>query len=272
MEFKRLFLGETQNSSKTWITNPQVLNLFFDEQDQVLVASTRVPLIIRNEALGFLITYELIHFQYNYRTQMLTSYGVPLFKAISTNKKRSNERWEAERLQTYQGSFSHFLKALQRDQLKENNFDLYTLFRVPNPMRPNDAYLNKQIIYWRAKAGTTQGRDSLAFYENLFTKPKVVDSVGIKIERADVLLNKHPENYLAYHGLLLLVYHESEEAGFRFGKPLPYQKTVIHFTGKGLQFYTNGYYEDVRDLYFEGYMGWSEKLPNMLPLDYIVKQ
>jgi hypothetical protein len=38
---------------------------------------------------------------------------------------------------------------------------------------------------------------------------------------------------------------------------------------KGVTVYDNGYYEEPNDILLDGYLGWSEKMGDMLPLNYV---
>lgn len=272
-EFKRLFIGSNQFAQTTSIENASVLRFYFDENERVLSAFAKTPLIIKNQALGFTIFYDLIHFQADFKSGKLLSFGVPRFEALPEGKPRTVKRWNASRLQSYHGSFSHLLKALQENRLRENGFDLYFLYKVVNRTRPSDSYLDERISYWRNKVRENHNNvsDSLGYYGRLKNESSIIDSIGAKINDGRVLM-KEGSNHLDYHGSILVLYNQPEEPGYRYGRPLPYQKSIIHLLGNGLTLYDNGYYEDVRDLLLEGYMGWTEKISRMLPLEYLAAQ
>ncbi|NBP71067.1 MAG: hypothetical protein EBU52_20305, partial [Cytophagia bacterium] len=70
---------------------------------------------------------------------------------------------------------------------------------------------------------------------------------------------------------LKVLYKEREEALYAMGQRRPpqrFQESVVHFTDDELKIYPNGYYEDVRSLFMQGYLGWSGKIAEMLPTDY----
>jgi hypothetical protein len=275
-QFKLYFVGDTKNSLRTEIINPRAVYLYFDPDDRLLLGFGKKSIEIENRALGYKLYYELKDFQLDYRQGKLAYFGIPRFEPLGTNRKSEAKRWEGERQRAYNGSFTHFIQCLRQNNLAENGFEVHALFRVQNRNRPDDAYLSKRINYWREKLKVGQGNtivlsskhDSLAYYLNLRSMPKVIDSVGRKITDTKELFNKD-NDVIKYTGLLKVSFGEPEEEKYAQGrKPQRIQQSVVHLLGKELRVYDNGYYEDVKDVFLEGYLGWSEKIAELLPLDY----
>lgn len=275
--FKWNFLGLTRNASQTRVINPHVLNLYFDQDDKILVAHAKQPIEIENHALGYKIYYLLEDFKVDYRSGKLDYYGIPRFSSMVPTRKGELKRWTREQERAYYGSFTHFIKSFKQNQLTENGFEVHTLFKVPNRDRPSDAYLDERIKSWQGKqtsnpifiVGSVEVRDSLTYYMILRSRPKLVDSVGYKITDTRPLFSADDNSILQYSGMLQVTFDEREEARYALGRqPLKKQRSVVHLLGKQLRIYDNGYYEDVRNVFLDGYWAWSEKIAELLPLDY----
>lgn len=275
-QFKSYFLGSTQNASRTQILNPRTVRLYFDPSDRILTGRAKTEIEIENRALGYKIYYQLVEFVVDFANENMVYLGIPRFEELSPKGNREHERWMEERRRAYNGSFIHFIKSLKQNELEKNGFEAHAFFRVPNKSRPTDAFLNEKIKYWRERSiskGTIviHKDDSLAYYYRLRSMPKERDSIGHKIIDVAELFSKGSNDEISYKGMLQVTYkNEREELNYEPSRsPLKVQVSIIHFTGNNaIKLYDNGYYESVRDVFFEGYMGWSEKLADLFPLGY----
>lgn len=281
--FKKNFLGLTKNASQLVIKNPRNLRLYLDPHDVVLVAFAKQPVEIENRALGYKIFYQLKDFQVDFKNDKMVYIGIPRFLLLEPKGPKELGRWEEARKRAYAGSFSHFIQSIKRNELHSNGFEVYTIFRIPNTKRPDEKYLNDRISSLRKKYMEIDGtvsvdrnsiRDSLNYYSAKLALPKVIDSVGHKIADSRELFAPGSNNLITYRGILQVTYkNEREENNYTPDKPpLKQQQSIIHFLGNSIKLYENGYYEDVRDVFFEGYMGWSEKLAELLPQDFIPEE
>ncbi len=275
--FKQAFLGTGKNSASCKIANLNDLYIDFDPQDGVITAFSRKPLEVTNQALGYKVIYDLHHFEIDYRRQQQVYLGIPRFEKLTPKNANQLKRWEKERKEAYLGSFTHFIHLLQQGDLK-NEFEVQELFRVPNRERPPNAVLNEKIKIWRLKSLNPEGRvinnaahDSLDYYIKLKRKPELVDSLGRLFVDVSPLLDT-ARNNIIYTGMLRLTYKNEKEdllyAQQNGRAPLRMQYSVVHFL-QPVAIYDNGYYEDVRNVFFEGYLGWSEKIADILPLGYV---
>lgn len=150
--------------------------------------------------------------------------------------------------------------------------------RGKNKGRPSDAYLMERIERIRKKLmaykGTTVGRadliDSLSWYTQKYREPVVTDDLGRKITDASEIFGFGTKDVIRYKGLIQVTFkREAEENNYTVEKPpLKTQQSVINFLNQ-IKIYENGYYEKVNDVFFDGYMGWSEKLAELLPQEYM---
>lgn len=127
--FRDLFLGTSDHARETVITNPYVLD--FRNERGFFTATSSQPLEIENRALGYRIRYVLGELregrestaQYSARYTMYYT-GQAFFEEMEPRDPREAERWTRNRKQAFEGSLQHFLWALTRDRLTDENFDL----------------------------------------------------------------------------------------------------------------------------------------------------
>ncbi|MBX2901279.1 MAG: carboxypeptidase-like regulatory domain-containing protein [Cyclobacteriaceae bacterium] len=269
--FKRAFLGDVPNAKSCTILNPRDLHLYFDQATHTLVAHARQPLKIENRALGYTINWYLQKFELNYQTSRLEIFGIPVFENLTAKNTSEAKRWQRERQRAYEGSVTHFMRAIRSNQVEEAGFRIFEFYRVPNRKRPSDEWLNEKIKYHREKntrANEMYISDSLRYFIELRNQPRMVDSIGRKELKLPV-----EDGQLAFTGMLKIDYlHEREAAAYaemngRF--PARFQTSIMHVLVPGLKIYENGYYENAYDVFFEWYWAWSEKMSDLLPLNYL---
>jgi hypothetical protein len=120
--FEKEFIGKTGNAGRCKIMNPEVLSFSRDKDTGVLSASSDSILHIENQALGYFMDIIIKYFT---TKDFKTSYTIYLFfREIPSSDATVLQRWEKNRLRLYRGSFRHFLSALARGRLKEENFQV----------------------------------------------------------------------------------------------------------------------------------------------------
>jgi hypothetical protein len=271
--FRQGFLGTTRNARSARIVNEDDLDFDFDAQTRVFTAFSRNPIIVENKALGYRLIYDLYDFKIDYTNNAQAFFGIPRFENLADKTKG---RWDRERKRAYLGSFSHFVRLLRSGSFEEH-FDVFEFFRNPNPERPSEEILKQKIKYWGERQLTSGNlivkpgsafTDSLSYYISLRKLPELVDSIGRKMDAT--LLTNADRTKITYTGMLYMIYkNEREEEGYTISRqgPQAQQYSVVHFFAP-VSIYDNGYYGDVRDVFFEGYLGWAEKIADTLPLEY----
>lgn len=275
--FKRLFIGQTNNSKECKILNPSDIYVYFDRSDNTLVAYARKPIEIVNEALGYKIYYLLDTFVMDGKTDRLVVLGIPRFEELVATTPAQERRWLRHRDETYYGSLSDFLLSVVNNCAGENGFSVSEFFRVPNRNRPPQELLDKKLAYWREESKRHNGgevvitdarNDSLSYYLNLNRKPSLVDSLGARITDFAPLFRG---TRLTYTGMLHVTYtNEREQASYtqlNGRASSAHQQSIIHLTNP-ITIYENAYYEAILDVFLEGYLAWSEKISELLPLGY----
>lgn len=118
--FTREFLGQSGNSRKCAILNPEYLNFQYDEPSGLLTASMDRALKIRNDALGYSI--ELLLQKFEFSKSAVVYSIIPHFIDLSPSDPSENQRWSKARQRTYLGSFRHFMSCLAANRLEEGGF------------------------------------------------------------------------------------------------------------------------------------------------------
>lgn len=273
--FIRGFLGETENAASCKILNPKDIYLDYDRANRILTGFSRKPIIIENTALGYKIFYDLQLFELDLNLSHQIFLGVPRFEELQPKNNGQQKRWAKERVRAYNGSFSQFIHLLKTDTVNDD-FVVTELFKVRDRTRPSTKYLDKRIAYWTnelMKGKRSGGKvDSLSFYDNLRRRPEYQDSLGRVFTDLSMLMGAD-RNTILYTGYLYIVYKkEREESTYAYNNQrgaVNEQHSIIQIFYPGLVVYENGYYEDVRNIFFDGYMGWAEKISDLLPLDYL---
>ena len=132
--FRPVFLGATPNAERTAVLNPEVLDLSY-ERGRALEASAAVPLVVRNEALGYELTF------YDFRLEAEgadRAWGSVLAYRDLCGGGACGPGVEAARARAYAGSVDHFLTSLVRGRLDEAGF---AVRRVSGPGRHGGALL-----------------------------------------------------------------------------------------------------------------------------------
>ncbi|MCC8426749.1 carboxypeptidase-like regulatory domain-containing protein [Mucilaginibacter sp. UR6-11] len=124
--FKMFFLGK--GALQCIIKNPHTLKLHYDNTTYILTASTREPLIIENQALGYRVYYDLISFTHH---PGRTSYsGHTHFDEMQPASDEEKKKWESNREKAYYGSFMHFVRSLLNVRLMEEGFVVRKLVKA----------------------------------------------------------------------------------------------------------------------------------------------
>lgn len=122
--FKEEFIGNTNNSEKTKIVNPEVINFRVDKNSGTLQAYTDSTIIINNMALGYRLKVILDSFSFNRKDLLRFIYHCQ-FEELNPEDDEQKELWEDNRKDCYLGSQKHFFTSLI-DKSAGDEFRLYT--------------------------------------------------------------------------------------------------------------------------------------------------
>lgn len=121
--FRKEILGQSQNAQQSVIENPEALDFTYDAERNSLSAFSQFPLQIRNDALGYRVSYFLESFKK--AESELRFRGKIRFRNLQPMSSGEKRQWRKNRKRSYYGSFNHFKKSLLNGELKKEGFRIY---------------------------------------------------------------------------------------------------------------------------------------------------
>ena len=273
--FVRGFIGQTPNSSKCKITNPDILRIIFDPDSALLKVTSRDFLIIENQALGYRIKYLLEDFSLYYHYNYQTYWGFTLFEEMKPKNRREAEKWHKKRLEAFLGSTQHFMKAVFYQNYESEGFEVRKLRRILNPDRQPETTIRNAIKSLH-NPGFVMNSDTMNYWMKESGKPKILEILNPHILPPDsIVLKTDSLTQLQFTDYLHIVYKKEKEAieylqqnRGNIAKRGP-QTSLIYLTQPYVHIEENGILSNPLALFVEGYWGWKEKVAEMLPFDYM---
>jgi hypothetical protein len=276
--FLESFIGTSAFAKDCVIKNTHDVRFRHDGIAKKLNAVAYEPLIIENKSLGYTIIYEMQNFEFDFKNNYLVYVGYPLFKEMD-GSKRQQQRWQKNRQDAYEGSMTHFMRALFRNQLSEAGFEIRHCMRIKNVEKERvKAVRKKQVISNMALNGTLSMQsghpDSTRYYEKILRQSDFItlldsaqlraDSIAYAIDSVTVGLDF--KDYLDVLYTKKLV----DDAYLRIfpGNGKSQISQVFLANTRPIQVLGNGTYFPPQELLSLGYWAWSEKIATMLPYDY----
>ena len=134
--FREQFLGKTSNAKATKIENEDAIYFDYNSKTKTLKAYSDQPLLIKNTALGYKLTYELVNFEVVFsRETMMSSEVVRSYYAGLSRfgDTTIDTRTQKKREKAYQGSQLHFFRNLVNKIWNKDNFLLFNGSYLDNP-------------------------------------------------------------------------------------------------------------------------------------------
>ncbi|GAA4745268.1 hypothetical protein GCM10023229_26410 [Flavisolibacter ginsenosidimutans] len=270
------FIGTTEYSRDCRIKNPEALKFRNSKKNNTLTAVAVAPLQIENKALGYRITYQLEDFRYNFKTRMLFYAGFPFFQNLQGSDHKQRQ-WEKAREDVYLGSMLQFMRALYRNKIVEEGFDVRRLQKIPNAEKNRVKMIYKTSSVRADENGrlvSTVNRDSSAYYNRIMREDDFKKVYGKDLLRGDSMAYAIDSTVAGFDfpDYLLVIYkYKKNPPEFKQMFPKSSDAMMSEITlvnGKPLQVLANGSYFNPEDLLSTGYWGWWEKMGTMLPFDY----
>lgn len=269
--FKNLFIGTSTLGAKCDIMNPKDIRFYFSNADRTLIADNTRPIIIINKSLGYRIEYDMQHFSYDERNQILMIEGYPFFTEMQGTKKQM-ETWQKNRNISYRGSLLHFIRSLSSDSTEQQGFIVRIMKTMGSPER------NRVNAIQQVNSNFSGfSEDSVRYFKIILHQ--TVFSV----------LDKNPIN-----PAIFIHRNDDRSAGFLFEDKLyityPSEKVPPEYIGlthnkdgsdscisgiihldkyEPLIIFPSGNYSDPTNLIISGYWSWREKTATLLPLDFV---
>ena len=114
--FRAYFLGRTVAGKSCKIENEDEISFVYDYDNNLLTASSSVPLLVNNEHLGYKIKFDLYEFSLKFYKKSIKSQDVTRSLFLGTalfSEVINDDKVKLRREKVYQGSSMHFLRTLQ---------------------------------------------------------------------------------------------------------------------------------------------------------------
>lgn len=272
-KFVDLFVGRTVFSKQCRISNPDAVNVAYNDTTKDLTATADSYLQVENQALGYRIKYFGLHFQYNTEDESVSYDGQPIFEEMTPRDERQQRQWEANRLAAYHGSQTHFLKSVYDNRVAEEGFLAQKVRIVENP-----GIVLKERLRRSNRRATPAEQDSLRKWAQL---PEVVARLFPKARPIDSLRRIDPTDgttYLRYTQQLQVCYFgEAPDPGYDApmaaigpvapGTSTKRQVSRLILLAPETKIRPNGTLVNPLDVVSGEYWGF-QKIGEFLPLDY----
>lgn len=285
--FTERFIGRTPNAAQCKIKNTDAIRFRFFRKSNRLVAYSDEQLILENKALGYRIIYQMESFEVDFKTTMTFFSGYPLFEEMERNRKK----WIRNRDEAYYGSIQHFMHSLYRDSLKQQGFEVRRMVRIPNTEKERVKKLYRELHQNRVQTGMagvviTQNakqdppaveKDSMDYYQRILQQKDYTEIYGKELLTADSLIVSTEGDYkiVFFNDYLYVTYknemedpeylHSTGEQRSRF-----FQRSYLRLpNGNPVAVDRNGGYFPPQEMFSSAYWGWSEKMADCVPIDYV---
>ncbi|HEY4196269.1 MAG TPA: carboxypeptidase-like regulatory domain-containing protein [Mucilaginibacter sp.] len=269
-EFRRSFIGTSENAKSCVVVNPHVVNMVNSSRRHTLEAWSNDFLVMENKALGYRVKFLIDTFSNNGITNIISWQGKAVFQELPGSAEQKKV-WKLKREETYYGSSRDFYKSLYKGNVVQEGFIIKKLHRELNPDRPQEGVIIQKIKYFN----DGRHRDSLNYWimkENLSKYYHESLSVGaVQPEQIFSKTSKPGLFVISFTDCLYVIYTKRhEETDFKdVYRPLDmenFETSVLTLSDPYAVFDMNGVVFNGAPLN-EG--TWSKaKLAELLPYDY----
>jgi hypothetical protein len=244
--FKRIVFGNAPFANQCKILNTNQIHFRNYKTSDKVIAFADEPILIRNNALGYLIKYDLVVFEATHSGSSFSYAGHPFFTELKPDGDKQMQTWQRNREMAFLGSVNHFFRSLYRNTLAENGFIIKSA--------PNTVVLGTSSRNVFARIPKTLTADSIAFaVDSMTVAMSFSGQLMVKLD-PQMMFDRHPD--LKRHNPFL-----SEELISMLNLKTDQAVIVLY----------NGSYYDVLNLQQSGYWLWRESIATLLPLGFYVK-
>ncbi|HUC83197.1 MAG TPA: carboxypeptidase-like regulatory domain-containing protein [Flavisolibacter sp.] len=269
------FLGTSEYSRDCRLVNPEVLKFRNSKKSNALTVIAIAPLIIENNALGYRISYQMENFRYDFKARYLLYAGFPFFEYMQ-GSDRKQRKWEKAREDVYYGSMLQFMRAVYRNRIIEEGFEVRQLKKVPNTekQRVRAVYKPKMSRDGLGRLVLPAHNDSTDYYNEVIRQDDYMSIVGQTILSGDSIAYAIDSVVAGmYFADYLLVTYKHKTVPVEYKEIFPRSSNAMTseinlINNRPVEIFSNGSYFNPEDLLNSGYWGWWEKIGTMLPFDY----
>ncbi len=238
-KFKNYFLGNDNLAAQCEILNPWVIDFPLDNSNNNFRANGLQPIEIRNDALGYLLTFDLKEFVFTPQFYIIS--GASRFVEIETEDPKIKEKWQKNRLDTYLKSPANMFRSMIQNNHNQEGFFIY-----------GDKAGGSETSNMRSDVFANELGKSIVEY-----KPGNLVSAGRKPGEYRILMKGRIE-----------IHYEKGYSTVNTYKDAPYPISWLEVNGNYVHVNQNGMVLNPKDVTFSGDMD-KRKIATLLPLDYI---
>jgi hypothetical protein len=254
--FNDEFLGTSVNSADCKILNPEVITYEFIEESKTLNAVFSEPLIVQNNALGYLLFCELINFQSTNDNHYVNYTGWVRFEKLTASSARERKKWQISRQKAYFGSMRHFFKVAVRKKQKQQGYKVYSISNLGEISSKNLQELRIDSLLIKMEDQNIWKLNTKNLVYIVYTKELESDGYMIDMEK-DILRN---------------MTFSTNKLMFLNRKP-DVQKSLIEIKDDESVIYVdqNGNLTNPSALLVSGYWSW-ERIAELVPINFDPKE
>lgn len=286
LTFTESFMGATPNAANCEIRNKSKIRFRFFKKSNRVIAYCDEPLEIVNRALGYRIKYQLEEFEVKFSEKWSRFMGYVLFEDMDGDRSKVRKRWQRARDDAFYGSMMHFWRAVYTSKLEQEGFVMRRMWRTPNTekTRIRQLYRSRSII----RVGNietiinvdgrkdTLSADTTRYYETVLRQPDDIERYGPANLTVDSILFSVSSSYkeVYFPDYLQVIYkNEKEDPAylhyFRLNRSAAFQVSNLFLPEPmAIAIFLDGSYDPPTNVFSMGYWSWSDKIGDMLPLDY----
>ncbi|MFD2147591.1 hypothetical protein [Mucilaginibacter antarcticus] len=201
-------------------------------------------LIIENRSLGYRIHYLLQDFGYNKAEDIALYHGEFSFEEMEGTGEQKSQ-WAKNRLQTYQGSFMHFLRSVYANNTLENGFIV----------RPMYGYKRLKVDGYTIDPDMAVIKDRLVQFDSLIT---VIDTGFMSFKFSMLYVNYAPQKAATF------ALNRSDAKKNKYSDS---KTSILKLATEQAIIDEKGSYTDYRDFYIHG--NWARaRVGDQLPVEY----
>jgi hypothetical protein len=251
------FIGTTENASSTSIKNKEVLRFHFYKKSNRMSVTAVEPLIIENKALGYNLEYRLERFTCDFSTNILSYYGYPLFREMTSDNPARMQKWEQHRQAAYTGSLMHFMRSLYNGRIQADGFIVQHEINVPNLEKRRVKGIYNPLL---PKTDSIP-IDTLHHFWEVLRQPDYFTRI---VRGSEGLLTIQPDQakLLFFTGKCTVIYGNGKMG-------IAYQESAIKLiTEEAIVIEENGSYYPAQEVLALGNWSKTETMANLLPRDF----
>ncbi|HXB93969.1 MAG TPA: carboxypeptidase-like regulatory domain-containing protein [Puia sp.] len=256
--FREYFIGTGANAGSCKIMNKEVLRFHFYRRSNRLSVTAAEPLLIENKALGYLLEYRLQEFVCDYNTQIVGYFGYPFFREMTPKKEDQRRTWVINRKQAYYGSMMHFMRSLYAGRSISEGFLAQKREAVPNWERRRI----KEIYHPDFQGPGVFPMDTLYHFWEVLKEPDPIPRNMLMPPDSLMTVDSAHHRRFYFDNQLTVIYGANDRSQ-NF-----YQSGIQLMSSSAVIVEENGYFYPAREILATGYWAQSEKISNLLPLDY----